>query len=571
MGPQSKALELRPPALRAPAWGDAVVLGLLAAVLYLGVALARGAPHAVEGPRIELEPAALPGYALRSLGRMSAAYALSLAFTLLYGRAAAHRRAAERVLMPLLDVLQSVPILSFLPVVLLSLTAILPEAPAVELASIVLIFTSQAWNLTFAWYQSLTTIPLELREAAATFRFGGWLRLRALELPHATIALVWNSMMSWAGGWFFLMAAESFTIGARDFRLAGLGSYLAAAADAGEVRAIGLGILTLVVMIVLLDQLVWRPLIAWAQRFKLESVAGEEGPSSWFLGALRSSRIACAIGRRARAAVSALDARIASRSIASGEPRSRAVRIAGWAAIAIAALATLYGGARAARVLVGVEIEGWVSIGLGLAATLLRVLVALALAALWTIPLGVAIGTSRRLAGVLQPLVQVAASVPATALFPVVLLFLLGIPGGLDVAAVTLMLMGTQWYLLFNVMAGAASIPEDLRQSARLMGLSRLGRWRTLLLPSIFPYAVTGAITATGGAWNASIVAEYIHFGGELRRTTGIGAVIADSTARGDFALLLAATLAMIATVVLLNRVVWRPLYRLAEERFRME
>jgi NitT/TauT family transport system permease protein len=281
--------EARSPAIGAPAWGDAVALALVGAVLYGALALGTRAPAAVGGPAITLAPSALPGYAAQSLGRMAAAYALSMSFTLVYGHVAARSKTAERVLMPLLDVLQSVPILSFLPVVLLSLSAVLPVGVAVELAAVVLLFTSQAWNLTFAWYQALSTEPTELREAASTFRFSGWLRFRTLELPHAAIALVWNSMMSWAGGWFFLMAAESFTVGARDFRLPGLGSYLYAAAERGDVHAVTLGLGALVLLIVALDQLVWRPLIAWSHRFKLETVTGDEAPSSWFLEALRSS------------------------------------------------------------------------------------------------------------------------------------------------------------------------------------------------------------------------------------------------------------------------------------------
>lgn len=270
--------------------GDVVVLIGIAVLIYAGIRLALRAPETVEGPTISLSPGALPYYALRSVGRMAAAYLLSLAFTLVYGRLAAYNRRAEQVLMPLLDVLQSVPILSFLPVVLLSLSAILPERTAAELASIVLIFTSQAWNMTFAWYQSLTTIPKELREASAIFRFNGWLRFKVLELPFAAISLLWNSMMSWAGGWFFLMAAEIFTVGQRDFRLPGLGAYLQEAANQGDTRAILWGIGALVLVIVALDQLVWRPLLAWADRFKLETVEGENPPTSWFYNLLRSAR-----------------------------------------------------------------------------------------------------------------------------------------------------------------------------------------------------------------------------------------------------------------------------------------
>ena len=302
-------------------WGDVVALAAIAALLTLGVRLALSAPQAIAGPQISLAPRALPFYASFSLGRMAAAYGLSMLFTLVYGRLAAYNRRAEQVLMPLLDVLQSVPILSFLPVVLLSLSSLLPETLAAELASIVLIFTSQVWNLTFAWYQSLTTIPKELREASAIFRLNGWLRFKTLEFPFATISLVWNSMMSWAGGWFFLMAAEIFTVGERDFRLPGLGAYLHEAANQGDFQAIAWGIAALVLLILALDQLVWRPLLAWSQRFKLEMVAGEAEPGSWFYDALRSSRLAEILNERILAPLwEGVDQRMVRRFPASAGP-----------------------------------------------------------------------------------------------------------------------------------------------------------------------------------------------------------------------------------------------------------
>src|SRR5262245_23615590 len=267
-------------------WGDVVVLLGVVVLVYAGVSLAVWSPPVLRGPDISTAPEVLPYYAVLSVGRMTAAYFLSLLVALLYGRAAVDSRQAEQVLMPLLDVLQSVPILSFLPVVLLSFSAVLPPRLAAEFAAVVLIFTSQAWNLVFAWYQSLKTIPAELREASAIFHFNGWLRFRALELPFAAISLIWNSMMSWAGGWFFLMAAEIFTVGERDFRLPGLGAYLQAAANRGDIVAIAWGLGALVAVVIVLDQLVWRPLLAWSNRFKLETVAGAEAPSAWFYSVL---------------------------------------------------------------------------------------------------------------------------------------------------------------------------------------------------------------------------------------------------------------------------------------------
>ncbi|GAB4575794.1 MAG: ABC transporter permease subunit [Anaerolineae bacterium] len=572
----SGIFKVQQPTQRTFGFADAVVIALVVVVIYAGVRLAIDTPAEIAGPSVSLAPEVLPYYALRSVGRMAAAYILSLVFALVYGRAAAYHWQAEQVLMPLLDVLQSVPILSFLPVVLLSLSAILPQTIAAELASIILIFTSQVWNLVFVWYQSLTTIPNELNEASTIFRFNAWMRFRTLELPFAAIGLLWNSMMSWAGGWFFLMAAEIFTVGDKDFRLLGLGAYLQEAANQEDYRAIGLGIATLVLVIVLLDQLVWRPLLAWADRFKLEMTESDNPPTSWFYDLLRTAYIANWLDRRVRLPlIQRLDA-LFVRSPLTIAPRNGTNspgRRSWFTLLVVIALGMggVYGLIQAGQMLVEVPAAQWIDVGLGVAATLLRVAIALVIALAWTIPVGVLIGTNPRIAAVLQPVVQVTASIPATALFPVLLLVMLQLPAGLDIAAVLLMLMGTQWYLLFNVIAGAATIPQDLKFTSTLLGLDRRARWRTLILPALFPYIITGAITASGGAWNASIVAEYFQLGGKTHQVTGVGALIAAATAAGDFHLLLAATLSMILTVVLINRLFWRWLYRRAEEQYRME
>ncbi len=552
---------------------DALIFLIVAGLLALGVWLAQAAPAEVRGPAISLEPTALPFYALLSVGRMAAAYTLSLLFTLVYGYLAAYNPRAERWLIPLLDVLQSVPILSFLPVVLLSLSAILPEAVAVEIAAIVLIFTSQVWNMTFAWYQSLSTIPGELREASSIFRFSRWRRLTTLELPFGALSLIWNSMMSWAGGWFFLMAAEIFTLGDRDFRLPGLGAYLQTAANAEDLAAIGWGILTLVLVIVILDQLVWRPMLAWADRFKLELTESDAPPQSWFYNLLTRAAFLEQIGRLLAPlgrAADALTARLLPPPRPAAAPASGSSPL-GWLALLAFAAAALTGALLGGRLLLQVPLAQWLTIGLGVGATLLRVAAALTIALLWTVPVGVYIGTHPRAAAVLQPLVQIVASIPATALFPVLVLALLAAPGGLNLAAVLLMLLGTQWYLLFNVIAGAAAIPQDLRYTSELLQLTGWARWRTLILPALFPYLITGMITASGGAWNASIVAEYVVFGGQSYQTLGVGAQITAATAAGDYPGLLAATLTMVAAVVAINRLIWRRLYRLAESTYRME
>jgi NitT/TauT family transport system permease protein len=552
--------------------GDLVVFLVVAVLIYAGVRLAFRAPAYVQGPEISLSPAALPWYAFLSTLRMLAAYVLSLAFSLFYGYKAARSRYAEIFFLPLLDVLQSVPILSFLPVAVLALTAFLPERLGVELAAIFLIFTSQAWNLTFAWYQSLITIPQELREAGAIFRLRSYLRLRFLELPFAAIQLIWNSMMSWAGGWFFLMASEMFTVGARDYRLPGLGSYLQKAAYLGDTRALAWGLVTLIFLIVLLDQLVWRPLLAWAERFKLEMVESEGKTSSWFYKVLRGSVLWSSLWQRV---LGPLNQRLLAWSLrkkALGETEGkRRSRLQFYVLTGILGGALALGVAWAARFLLSLPASQWIPIFEGAGATMLRVILALLLSALWTIPVGVLVGLNPRAASWIQPVVQIAASIPATALFPVLVMGLVHLPGGLNLAAVLLMLTGSQWYILFNTIAGARAIPQDLKYTARLMGLSRWQRWKILYFPALFPYLVTGAITASGGAWNASIVAEHVTFGGQTLYTVGLGAIIAQATERGYYPLLFAATLTMITLVVAINRLLWRRLYRVAEERFKLE
>ncbi len=554
-------------------WGDAFVLLLITSLLYGGVKIAVNAPAEIQGPSIALNPRVLPWYALLSLGRMAAAYLLSLLFTLIYGRAAAYNKRLEKVLLPLLDVLQSVPILSFLPVVLLSLSAILPQRIAAEIASIVLIFTSQAWNMTFGWYQSLTTIPKELREASAIFRLNNWLRFRQLELPFGMISLIWNSMMSWAGGWFFVMAAEIFTVGDRDFRLPGLGAYLRQASIEGNFTAIGWGLIALVTVIIALDQLIWRPLLAWSDRFKLEMVESDQPPTSWFYDLINDSELISRIKEFCAKLTDRLDLYLVYKYPMKGSFLETEFKTSwgSWVLFGIGVALVGYGGLLTFHLLVNLPLVEWWGILLGVLATLLRVFSSLAIALAWTIPVGVAIGTNRRVAAVIQPIVQIAASIPATAIFPVFLLLVINWIGGLNIAAIFLMLMGTQWYLLFNIIAGASAIPQDLKYTAALLGLKKWERWRTLILPALFPYIITGMITASGGAWNASIVAEYIDFGGKTLTTTGLGATIAKATALGNYSLLFAATLSMVFTVVLINRLVWRRLYQVAEEKYRLE
>lgn len=563
------------PAQRRATLADGVVLLSLVVVFYGGLTLATHFfKETASAEQISLSPGALPTYTLYSVTRMLIAYLLSMLFTLVYGRMAAYNRQAEKVLMPLLDVLQSVPILSFLPVVLISLSAVMPQRFAAELTSVVLIFTSQAWNMTFAWYQSLTTIPKELREASAIFRLTPWMRFKTMELPFGAIPLIWNSMMSWAGGWFFLMAAEIFTVGQESFRLPGLGAYLQTAAYQDNLPAIGWGLGTLVLVIIVMDQWIWRPLLAWADRFKVEMVESDNPPTSWFYDLLHRASLTAWFHRRVTVPIfERIDAWLIRRypveeaPVVQSESKKSGISLF----MVLGAGILLFGGYRAIAWMATLPASAWMNIAGGLLATTARVLISLVIALAWTIPVGYAIGSNPRTAAWLQPIVQVVASLPATALFPVLVAALAALAGGLNLAAVLLMLMGTQWYLLFNIIAGAAAIPQDLKYTTALLGMKGWERWKTMILPSLFPFIITGAITASGGAWNASIVAEYIQFGGKTMQVSGIGAAIASATSAGDFPLLLASTLTMILAVALINRLLWRRLYRVAEERFRME
>jgi NitT/TauT family transport system permease protein len=544
--------------------------------LFYGISLTAHSWLGPFTPEVEISRSlwALPVYAGLSLMRIGIAYFLSLAFALIYGYVAAYNPKAERFMIPLLDVLQSIPVLSFLPAVMLAMVALFPSRQlGVELGAILLIFTGQVWNMAFSFYASLKSIPREMHEAARIYRFSWWQRFIELELPFAAIGLVWNSMMSVAGGWFFLMACEMFVLGTRDFRLPGLGSYLQTAASAGDTTSILWGVGAMIVMIVLLDQLVWRPVIAWAEKFKVEQVESTDSPQSWVLNLLHHSRGLAYLRKKAlyplRESLTERFAR-AHETPAENAPTARKVwilRILAMALLASIAYALL----RVFIILAGVSHSDAVQIIIGLGATFLRVNATLLIGAAWTIPAGVLIGFSLRLARIAQPLAQIAASVPATALFPVVLLILIRLGGGLGIGSIVLLLLGTQWYILFNVIAGAMAIPTDLKEACSVFGITGWERWRKLILPGIFPYLVTGMVTASGGAWNASIVAEYFHFKGQTFATTGLGALISQATDSGNFQLLIASTILMAATVITVNRLVWRRMYHLAETRFRLE
>jgi NitT/TauT family transport system permease protein len=521
---------------------------------------------------------ALPLYAFYSVARIAIAYLFSLIFAVTYGYIAAYNSRVEAWMIAILDILQSIPVLSFLPGVMLAMMALIPgHQLGIELGSILLIFTGQVWNMAFSFYSSLKSIPREMIEASRIYRYSAWQRFWQLELPFSAIGLIWNSIVSVAGGWFFLIVCEMFAFRGTNFRLPGLGSYLQTAASTQDMHALLWGLVVLVLIIVATDQLIWRPLIAWSDKFKFEQTESATRVTSPILSLFQQTTALTRLPARVWGGV---EERIYHRLSQTRECRivhpiddtpGKSDMLLPLLLAAFAAPAVLWSLFQAYLLIRGTT---WAEIHLlllGAGATWLRVNASILIAALWTIPVGVTIGSNPRLARFLQPITQVVASVPATALFPVLMLGLIRIGGGLGVGSIALMLMGTQWYILFNVIAGAMAIPSDLREVATVYHFTRWQRWTRLILPGIFPYLVTGMITASGGAWNASIVSEYFHIGDQTLQTVGLGAQISAASDSGNISSLLLATVLMASIVVTMNRLVWRRLYRLAETRYKLE
>ncbi|MFT3977921.1 MAG: ABC transporter permease subunit [Sphingomonas bacterium] len=556
-----------------PSWADAIAFLLLfgAAVLVIRGAEGMAAPLAkLAIAPVSLDPANLPGYALRTTLRMFAALGASLIFTFTVATLAAKSRRAEMVIVPALDILQSVPILGFLTFTVTFFMGLFPARQlGVELAAIFAIFTSQAWNMAFSFYQSLRSVPGDLEEVAQGFALSPWRRFIRLELPFATPALVWNAMMSMSGGWFFVVASEAISVGDTRIMLPGIGSYLALAIDRQDFASVGWAVAAMAVVILLYDQFVFRPVVAWADRFRFEQTASAHRPRSWAYDLFRRTRLLpvifspfTAFGR----ALMALDRRPARRS----RHASRRTR-AGW--IWPAALA---GAAGWSAWLVANYISRHLAFGDVLSAfglgfvTMLRVLVLIALASLIWVPIGVWIGLRPRWAERLQPVAQFLAAFPANVLFPFAVIAIVHWRLDPDIWLSPLMVLGTQWYILFNVIAGASAIPNDLREAAGMFGVKRWQWWRSLAIPGIFPYYVTGALTASGGSWNASIVAELVTWGDRKLEATGLGAYIAQATADGNFPRVTLGIAVMSIFVIGFNRLLWRPLYAFADRRLRL-
>ncbi len=555
---------------------DAIVLVAVAVILWLLIELSHGITepfNRVSAPStVSTDPANLPYYAARSLLRMFAALAVSTVFTFLYATAAARLRRAEKILLPTLDILQSVPVLGFLSITLTIWLTLFPgTALGVELASIFAIFTSQVWNMTFAFYQSLVTQPRDLDEAARLLRLTKWQRFWKLDVPYGMIPLVWNGMMSFGGGWFFLIASEVISVNNHVYALPGIGSYVAAASQHQQIGRLLLAIAVMIVMVIGVNFLFWRPLTAWAERFRTGDTSSAEQQRSIVLDLVRRSVIPGMIARVLRPVGAGLEWATrplgrADRPLRVNQARRRAGDIA-FIVIVFALIAL--GLARMLGYIstpTGLD-QFVVAAGLGLI-TFGRVLVLLVVGTAVWVPIGVWIGLSPKVTRFAQPIVQVLASFPANFLFPFFTLALIWSGVSLNVGGIFLMALGAQWYILFNVIAGAAAIPNDLREAATNLRLNRVQKWRNLYGPAIFASWVTGGITAAGGAWNASIVAEVVSYGHTTLTAAGLGAYIAQSTADGDFGKTLVGVTVMSIFVVGLNRLFWRRLYDYAERRF---
>ncbi|MBV8172487.1 MAG: ABC transporter permease subunit [Candidatus Eremiobacteraeota bacterium] len=550
----------------------AVVLGslaLLALAAKVGAGMLVGFKPPVLTPHVSLDPRVLPYYAARSTLRMFIALLWSLAFTFAYGYAAARSRLAGRVLIPLLDILQSVPVLGFLSITVTGFIALFPGSLlGLEFAAIFAIFTAQAWNMAFSFYQSLLTVPKELSEAAELYRFSGWQRFLNVELPWAAIPLVWNAMMSFGGGWFFLAASEAISVLNQKYTLPGIGSYVAAAVDAKDLHALVWAAIAIAIVIVIVDQLFWRPMVAWADKFRFEQSASANPPRSWVLDLIRAADLPALLGRMLRPAGDAI-AKLFGALTAVRTVRRQSSRLADVAfnvGLGVVTLALIILIARFVLSTVGLG-EVLKAIGLGFA-TMARVIILVAIATLIWTPVGVAIGLNPRLAQLMQPVVQFFASFPANFVFPFATIAFIAYHIPINWGCVLLMALGSQWYILFNTIAGAQGIPTELREMADDIGLRGWTRWKRLIIPGIFGSWVTGALTASGGAWNASIVSEIVSWGSTTLTAVGLGTYISEATGKGDWPRIALGVSIMALFVVIINRVFWRRLYRLAETRF---
>ena len=563
---------------RTPNWRDLVAVALILVIIILVGLGARQmiAPlTAGQPPEISLSPAVLPAYALRTTIRMLAALVASLLFTFTYATVAAKSRRAEMVLIPLLDVLQSVPVLGYLSFTVVFFVSLFPDSVlGPELAAIFAIFTAQAWNMAFSFFQALRTVPHDLDEASRSFRFSGWQRFWRLEVPFAMPGLIWNTMMSMSGGWFFVVASEAISVGNLQIALPGIGSYVARAIEERDLYAVWYAIIAMTVTILVYDQLLFRPLVAWADKFRYEQTAAQTVPRSWILGLLQRTSMVRALGQPIGIVMQAIvRARLALplhiRQIGSWSPASRFIDLAWYGVILLGVSYALWALSQYAGATLSWSDVSDATRNGGL--TLLRVAVLITIATLIWVPIGVAVGLRPRLAEKVQPLAQFLAAFPANLLFPLAVFLIVQFNLSPAIWLSPLMILGTQWYILFNVIAGASAFPSDFREAAASFRIPGWHWWRDVMLPGIFPYYVTGAITASGGAWNASIVSEAVSWGSTKLSGGGLGAYIAQMTEAGDYPRIALGIAVMSMLVVAMNRLLWRPLYAFAERRTRLD
>jgi NitT/TauT family transport system permease protein len=521
---------------------------------------------------LSLDPVHLPEYAARTTLRMLAALGLSLLFTLTYATWAAKSERAGKLLVPILDILQSVPILGFISITVVFFMSLAPgRVLGAEFAAVFAIFTSQAWNMAFSFYQSLRTVPTELAEAADSFHLSSWMRFWQLEVPFGMPALIWNMMMSMSGGWFFVVASESISVGQTTVTLPGVGSYIALAIERKDLTAIGWAIATMLVVILLYDQLLFRPLVAWVDRFRVEQEPGVRLPQSWALTMMRRSRLIKALTVAFHAALLWTTRAGHARGRPAPPPRQGPRRSLDLLWVSLVAIAVGLGVWHIGAVLVAHTSAAEALQVCGLAVlTMLRVFILIALASLIWVPVGVWVGLRPRASQFVQPIAQFMAAFPANLLFPLAVFGIVTWKLDPDIWLSPLMILGTQWYILFNVIAGASALPAELRYAAQNFGVHGWLWWRKVALPGVLPFYVTGAITASGGSWNAAIVAELATWGHAQVRARGLGSYIAEATAAGDFHRIVLGIGTMSLFVVVINRLFWRPLYYHAERKYRL-
>lgn len=554
----------------------------VAALIALFFAYRRYQPT-LHPPRLRVHPSQLPYYAYCSLYRMLAAYLLALIFSLTYGTAAARNRARERIMIPLIDIAQSVPVIGFFPAAIYFFVALARGRLGVEFAAIFLIFTSMAWNMVLGVFESVRTIPTDSLEALDAFGATWWLKLKRLVLPACVPKLVYNSILSWVAGWYYLIACEIISAGPTEYRLPGLGSYLMTAADKGRTGEIIAGLLTLLTIIIAMDLFVWQPLSSWAEKFRYEFAATSDSLQS--LGILQGiGAITPALVRLGRTALLTLFKPVRSIfsattlfSATHGRPAlMRTLRALRLAALAIFFFILAYGLIEGLIALIRTLLQPWPAtarqIPAATLASILRITIAYLISLAWTIPCAIYASENQRFARILSPVAEIVGSVPATALFPLIVLFVIRVTGGMNLASILLILTGMQWYLLFNLLGGVSQIPADLKEAARSFGLSRTTIWRKLTLPALAPSLLTGSITAWGGGWNALILSEYFVYRGGTYKVFGLGAMLDEATYQTNNGLMILLTLfSMIIVVIMLNRFVWRRFYDLATERYRID